>query len=269
MLVWDANETESISFEAFVEYLDGLGAAVLEGKLDETASMLSRLYNNREFLGEILLSQLADAERFEADNPYTPQVFMLHTGERYFIRAAIWTPKAGRKGEEIFFYEDPHDHNFSLLTLGYIGRGYRTSLFEYEHDAVEGYVGEVVAIRSLGSMQLSAGRTLFYRASRDIHVQYPPDDFSVSINVIVPHPERRQFSFSIEQQGASLTASIKENLVSLPLLLAARAASSLAVEGVVEQLRSVEGSAPCRHSQRLIRIAREELEGVADAVVGS
>lgn len=269
MPVWDANETESISFDAFVRYLDGLGADVLERRLEETAAMLSRLYNNRDFLGDILLSQLQDAERFEADNPYTPQVFMLHTGERYFIRAAIWAPKAGRKGEEIFFYEDPHDHNFSLLTLGYIGPGYRTFLFEYEHDAVEGDIGEAVEIRSMGSVQLSAGRVLFYRPSRDIHVQYPPDDFSVSINVVVPHPERRQFSFVIEQQGSSLKAAVKEKLVSLPLLLAARAASSLDVEGVVEQLRSVEINAPCRHSKRMIRIAREELEGVADAVAGS
>ena len=44
-----------------------------------------------------------------------------------------------------FFYHIPHDHNFSFLTVGYIGPGYWSDYYEYDHDSVLGAPGEEAA----------------------------------------------------------------------------------------------------------------------------
>ena len=33
-----------------------------------------------------------------------------------------------------FFYHVPHDHNFSFLTVGYLGPGYWSEYYEYDYE---------------------------------------------------------------------------------------------------------------------------------------
>lgn len=259
-IVWDLDDDTSITMEDLVSHLDALGDRVLQDDLDVSATLLRRLYNNRVFLGDFLQKQFSDQATFEALNPYTPQVFMLHRGENYFLRAAVWTPPSGRLGEEIFFYEDAHDHNFSLLTLGYLGSGYRTVLFEYDHDLVEGRVGETVPVTFLDDTRLSEGRVLFYRPSRDIHVQFPSDEFSISFNIVVPDSLRRQFSFDLDVAAGSQVATIKENLVFVPAVGAARAARSFGVPDAAEQLCKLAEVTDCPRVRALINEAALELQ---------
>lgn len=259
-IIWDLDDETMGTMDELVAHLDALGERVLQDDLDGSARMLRRLYNNRSFLGDLLLQQFADQATFEALNPYTPQVFMLHRGEHYFLRAAVWAPPEGRLGEEIFFYEDAHDHNFSLLTLGYLGSGYRTVLFEYEHDRVQGQVGEKVPVTFLDDTRLSAGRVLFYRPSRDIHVQYPSEDLSISFNIVVPDSMKRQFSFDLDVNAGSQEAKIKENLVFVPAVGAARAAASFGVADAAQKLKSLVEITECPHVRRIVEQAATELE---------
>ena len=53
-----------------------------------------------------------------------------------------------------------------------------------EREPVVGYVNENVNLRSMGRFRLDQGRMILYRASRDIHQQYSPESFSVSLNLI-------------------------------------------------------------------------------------
>ena len=53
---------------------------------------------------------------------------MLHrASEKYFIRANFWPSERDSvfkaSGNSPFFYHVPHDHNFSFLTVGYLGPG--------------------------------------------------------------------------------------------------------------------------------------------------
>lgn len=258
-ITWDIETEASISFAGLVKYFDSLGDRVLVDELDRSAEMLRRIHNNRSFLSALLVEQLADAQAFEAANPYTPQVFMLHKSTHYFIRAAVWVPPSGRLGEEIFFYEDPHDHNFSLLTLGYLGSGYRTVLFEYDHDEVNGREGEEVEVRFLEDTRLSEGRVLFYRPSEDIHVQFPSEEFSVSLNVIVPHSRNRQFSFEMDLDPSTRVAKVRENLAFYPPISVAKFARSFGVEDVAERLGSLLKPDMCPHTRRAIKEAMKSL----------
>lgn len=85
------------------------------------ALWLRRLGNDGDFLGDILIGELAQRHREDAlDNAYSPQVIMLAPpSSTYFIRANIW-PSASEhmvraSGGDSFVLGLPHDHNFDFL----------------------------------------------------------------------------------------------------------------------------------------------------------
>ena len=166
-----------------------------EDSLLGAARDLRRLGNDRRFLGDILIAELKRRDRPDvATTTYGPQVVMLSrpSGE-FFLRANIW-PAPGEhvmraSGEAPFYFDVPHDHNFSFLTLGYFGPGYWSDYYEYDFEEVAGYRGEEIDLRFVERSRLSEGRLMLYRAHRDVHVQHPADALSVSLNVMhmAPH----------------------------------------------------------------------------------
>lgn len=161
-----------------------------EASLLHAAGWLQRLGNNRDFLAALMLAELA--ARYEEDDGarvYGPQVIMLSAlGGEFFLRANIWPSREEHafraSGGDAFVYGLPHDHNFDFLTLGYFGPGYWSDYWEYDGRAVAGAVGEKAGLRFVERARLEPGRTLHYRAHRDVHSQLPPDALSVSLNVM-------------------------------------------------------------------------------------
>lgn len=161
-----------------------------EASLLHAAGWLRRLGNDRDFLAEIMLAELAARHRDDdTASAYGPQVIMLsNLGGDFFLRANIW-PSADEhmfraSGGDSFVYELPHDHNFDFLTLGYFGPGYWSDYYEYDYEAVAGAVGEPAGLRFIERSRLEPGRLMHYRAHRDVHSQLPPDQLSVSLNVM-------------------------------------------------------------------------------------
>ena len=154
------------------------------------APLLKRLANNRSFLAELAVAELKDrCTRQSLENGYSSQVIMLHrASEKFFLRANFWLSRRDSlfkaSGASPFFYHLPHDHNFSFLTVGYLGPGYWSEYYEYDHDKVVGLPGEKVDLRFVEKSRLEEGRVLLYRAHRDVHNQLPADDLSVSINIM-------------------------------------------------------------------------------------
>lgn len=162
-----------------------------EGSLLNAAGWLGRLGNERDFLGDLLVAELAQRHREEVlDNDYSAQVVMLRppSGD-YFIRANIWPSVAETalraSGEETFAYGLAHDHNFDFLTHGYFGPGYWSDYYEYDHAAVTGWCGEdVPSLRFIERSRLAPGKLMHYRAHLDVHAQLPPEALSVSLNIM-------------------------------------------------------------------------------------
>lgn len=160
-----------------------------EEGLAACAPALAGLAAERSFLGTLMIEELRHrGRRQERGNDYGAQVLMLHKGEGWFLRANIW-PAAGdlllrRNGAARFFYGVPHDHNFSFLTVGYLGPGYWSDYYTYEDEEMSGVPGDPVALRLVERSCLGEGRMLLYRAHRDIHCQHPPDALSVSLNLV-------------------------------------------------------------------------------------
>ena len=162
-----------------------------EESLHYAALQLRRLGNDRNFLGDLLIGELAARNREDGgENSYGPQVIMLKPpGEGdFFIRANIWPSEDEHtmraSGGGAFVYSLPHDHNFSFLTLGYFGPGYWSNYYELDYEEVAGWRGEPVALRFVERSRLEEGKIQLYRAHLDVHDQVPADALSVSLNIM-------------------------------------------------------------------------------------
>ena len=138
------------------------------------------------------------------------QVVMLHAHPRskFVMRANFWPALKDsvvrHSGPDPFFYGVPHDHNFSFLTVGYLGPGYWSDYYEYDYGAVVGYPGESVDLRFVEKSRLEEGKVMLYRAHRDIHLQLPADAMSVSLNIVeTSHNSvfRDQYQFDLESSN--------------------------------------------------------------------
>jgi hypothetical protein len=187
---------------------------------------LKKLGNNRRFLTDIVVEELKTrCHNQTRDNQYSPQVIMLHArGSFYALRANFWPALADsvvrNSGTDPFFYGVPHDHNFSFLTVGYLGPGYWSDYYEYDHASVDGYADEPVALRFVEKSRLEQGKVMLYRAHRDVHNQLPADATSISLNILGSSPGyhfRNQYRFDLERGriGGILNRMALEPLIAL------------------------------------------------------
>ncbi len=188
--------------------------------------LLAQLGRNRSFLADLAIEELKlRCTRQSAANGYGPQVFLLRPPNgRYVIRANFW-PAADdavvrASGTAPFFYGLPHDHNFPFLTYGYLGPGYWSDYYEYDGRAAAGSASDVAGLRFVERSRLEPGKLMLYRMQRDVHVQLPPDSFSVSLNILGQHPSHPwidQYRFDIARNriAEGLTTAPSEGLVTL------------------------------------------------------
>ncbi|HEX4081279.1 MAG TPA: hypothetical protein VHX61_20640 [Rhizomicrobium sp.] len=195
----------AISYEAIadatpiaVEELIAAARKAHKGNAVETmqsvAEKLQRLAANREFIRDALLGELKRIAGERNLASFAPQSFTIHRDPPFSLRLNIWLPPIGssrkiKQEARIFSYDRAHDHNFSLLTVGLAGPGYKTRIFEYDSRSIGGYNGEFVEITFLEDTMLPMGKGMIYRPSRDIHVQIPPDEPSMSLNLLVAERE--------------------------------------------------------------------------------
>jgi hypothetical protein len=194
----------AIGLDAAVESLVALG---FDSRDDDAwvaaAPILAALSANRGFLGDIAVDALLRG--VDPHGVYGPPVIMLHQGSgNWLLRANLWPAEGDAvlraSGRRAFFYDLPHDHNFSFLTIGHHGPGYASDYWEIDAPPL-GIVGEPVALRPVGRRRLGPGDMLLYRAHRDVHAQRPPQAFSVSLNLMEAsgrEPWRDQYRFDTE-----------------------------------------------------------------------
>ena len=211
-----------------------------EDSLAHAAQQLRRLGNDRTFLGDMILAELAERHREEpVEQSYGPQVIMLsRPGEGdFFLRANLWPSPYEHmmraSGGTTFVYGLPHDHNFSFLTLGYFGPGYWSDYYEYDYEAVTGWRGEPVDLRFVGRSRLEEGKLMLYRAHRDVHRQLPADALSVSLNVMHTSGAQGwldQYRFDLEERkvGAILGHGASEAFIRIAVGLGGEEARDLA-----------------------------------------
>lgn len=189
--VIDCPSDEKIELAELVERLETGGFDPEdEDNFAAWGAELRKLANDRNFLADIMIAELKQrCEGQIRDNQYSAQVVMLHgRGSNFNIRANLWPALKDsivrHSGPDPFFYNVPHDHNFSFLTVGYLGPGYWSDYYEYDYGAVAGYPGEAVDLKFIEKSRLEEGKVMLYRAHKDIHLQLPADEMSVSLNIV-------------------------------------------------------------------------------------
>lgn len=222
-----SNETGSLSLGDIVQALnDEAFDPADEESFAACAPLLKGLANNREFLAELAIAELKDrCTRQSLENRYSSQVIMLHrASEKYYIRANFWPSERDSvlkaSGSSPFFYHVPHDHNFSFLTVGYLGPGYWSEYYEYDYDKVVGVPGEQVDLRFIEKAKLDQGKVMLYRAHKDVHNQLPADEMSISINIMEASnrlPFLSQYRFDVKrcEIAGILTRTSAEALLAL------------------------------------------------------
>jgi hypothetical protein len=210
-------------------------------------------------LEEYIIAELKDITNFQINNHYTAQTLLLGgVPGKFYVRANVWLPKhllhgINTDGERrLFSYDFAHHHNFDFATVGYIGSGYETDVYEYDSKKVNGNIGEEVKIRFLESTTLPQHKVMIYRAGRDIHVQKLPTEFSVSINLLAPACRGEQFAFDL--QKGQISNLIRSNFAGQRWLI--EAASYLCNDNISDVLHTI---ALTHSSSRTRDVARTAL----------
>jgi hypothetical protein len=247
-LSWNIDTTEDIDFDSFVEYFVGLGDDLFEKEMDTSALMMRRIANNRTFLTDRLnkeLESVRNLQAFQSGNVYTPQTFILNTQKSFFVRVNIWAPPRQKPGEGLFFYDTGHDHNFSFLTVGYFGSGYRTQIHEYDPSTLIGYATEPVKLRYLEDTKLPFGKVMYFRQNIDIHTQLPPDEFSISLNVLKKPVEPRTDQYFFDAQSSRCLGKADKH----PMGLLIRLAGAVGDERSVDLLKDLIATSASRRAR--------------------
>lgn len=189
---------------------------------------LRKLANDRHFLADIMIAELKQrCEGQLRDNQYSAQVVMLHArGSNFNVRANLWPALKDsivrHSGPDPFFYNVAHDHNFSFLTVGYLGPGYWSDYYEYDYGDVVGCPGEEVDLRFVEKSRLEEGKVMLYRAHKDIHLQLPADEMSVSLNIVeASHSAAVRDQYRFDVANRKIDAIITRTSIEPMLALAA------------------------------------------------
>ena len=199
---------QSMELQEFVDY------ALKHTDMHSTDSVralgeqLAMLGNNRSFLSDFFAEYIKGNVLTNPQATLTAQSVVLSRQDDFYLRANFWLPEHEMTENEsyLFAYHQAHDHNFDLLSLAYCGDGYATDNFRYDYSKVHGYLGEVVDLEPLGRYKHVYGDILLYECNKDIHFQRPPEQPSITLNVVPlvnQHGLRDQYFFQIDDMAAT------------------------------------------------------------------
>lgn len=124
------------------------------------------------------------------------------------LRFCIWVPAemiSDRDEGRAMAFEFAHNHDFRFLTVGYAGGGYRTRVCSVTEADLHLPIGSRLGMTEPRMERLDKGAVLYFEPGIDIHTQIPPDDISVSLNLMLEsHVDIPQMAFDLDA-GTSLS----------------------------------------------------------------
>lgn len=159
----------------------------LEREREAIAADLQALAQDRGLLGQCMYQHIQQYAFSRGEQVYNPYGFALHASARVSLRMSCWLPAQAQAERQTFIYGLPHTHDFELFAVGYQGTGYCTVKYPLLNggqvdERTQPVLGEPEHIR------LSPGTLLHMRAFEDLHYQLPPDEFSISLALMIAVP---------------------------------------------------------------------------------
>lgn len=205
------NTADVVGLDDFIEYVESEIDLNNPDSIASAAMMLRCLANDRTLVIRELNNLLLNPKSMRWSTVHS---IVLGQGDGFYVRANIWPANNdmanARAYQSQIAYNLAHDHNFSFLTVAHLGPGYETEIYEYDYDRTEGYVGEPVELRFLQKTRFTTGSVMLYRASRDAHVQYPPAELTITLNLMVASSQPRdQYHFDL---GSGMITAVGDPL---------------------------------------------------------
>ncbi len=197
--VLPADPGDQIELTEYLAHLDAHLDVRDEDSVLATAPKLRALANNRRFLAKHLVESLAKSD-FQKGNRYVGPTFLLERRRDYVVRVVGWptAPERTPSDRTVDAYsadeQMAHNHTMGILTVGYWGPGYETDLFECDPDALTGEAGQPYQLAGRGRERLSVGKVMYYRPHVDVHIQNVPEDYSISLNLLIPSRHKDHYS---------------------------------------------------------------------------
>lgn len=264
--LWIADQ-QPATLDELMDFAAGLADLNDAEQLLACAPLLRRLANNRSLVVEVLNRQILQGH--QARRLPSAQVIYLGNSAEFLLRANIWPSardmRSARIYQDAFSYHVAHDHNYQFLTVNHFGPGYVTELYDFDADSVSGMVGEKIALTFRERRHFCGDQVMLYRAGRDVHVQLPPDDLSITLNLLASSPQvrlRDQYLIDLRSQ----------TLMDYPVALdGSRRVSMIEIAGrcgdanTLELLEPLSRLHPCRRTRLAAFAARVRLAPNADA----
>lgn len=203
---------DPITAEEYIEHiLQNVDITDAES-LIEAAPHLRALAANKNIVLDVFNKNLESYVNHRRTSQYNPQSFIIasHMSKEksFFLRGNIWSAISKNNTvqaleERVFTYNIAHDHNFYFMTVGYHGPGYTTRIYEYDHALTAGYIGERVDLKFLEETTLPVGKVMLYRPGKDVHLQLPPEEMSISLNLMIADSadqSREQYFFDVDSK---------------------------------------------------------------------
>lgn len=248
---------------ALEELLDGVERTFRpddEASMEACGPLLAGYARDSGILPSLVTAAVTNLKQETSVSPIrTPQSFLIAVRETFYVRCNLWMPlssslRSREYQERLYSLEVPHDHNFSFLTVGHIGPGYQTDLFEYDRARVAGQVGEEVALHPAGSYTLGAGDVMLYRQGIDVHVQHQPSAPSASINIMfLSERNRREWQYLFDLETGRITGLSGTSMRSRQELI--RLAGELGDEETAGLLDELAKRCPCAITREASAVA--------------
>lgn len=247
---------DTISLDEFVDYVKANVNFDDETSIRSVEPYLRKLNNNKNLLPEAICKELTHSIiNFQPENTYQASGYIFYKDENFIVRAVCWLPQGKRKFTDadidrgLLVFDAPHDHDFSFLTIGHYGPGYYSDIYEYDYESVLGKPNEPVKLNKLDFEKLNPDSTFFFRAARDVHIQIPPQELSISLNFMVRKRGHEKFLdqywFDIKNQRIyrPLENDTYRRSKSIGLIAA------LMGEGCYDELYTLKDSHACRRTR--------------------
>lgn len=171
---------EEISLPRFIEEVNEWFESTETFNLSELSLQLKRLSLNKSFLANQISTDLGRFVDGVLDDSDQSPVKLLYQNSHFLLRAVYWERNQIINSEQFF----AHNHNFDFISVGYIGSGYETDIFEIADKTPNYKKGSHLELKERGRYRLSPGRVFHYKHDEVIHIQHPPSEFSISLNLI-------------------------------------------------------------------------------------
>lgn len=172
-------------------------------EMQQIATWLRALAANKEHLLAMVATELSLLTHFQVLNTGQSQGFILHRTPYYTIRLMVWIPSGHQARSIPFSYDSAHDHAFDLMSAGFFGPGYRTSLYSFDYEAPAYRADGLTRLDYKGDTHLKEGEVIYYYANKDVHTQHAPASLSASLNLIIVKSSvaARQTIFDLEDSA--------------------------------------------------------------------